>query len=1311
MVVLSEPGGGKTSLLKSLAARLGVVSVTANVFSFRGCSIENAPLVIDAFDELAKIDQSGINKLLANASFATPTHLIISSRSSEWDMAATQIYTDFLGHAPLVVKLCEFNEDEQRAIFSNYVPGESFENFRNEVAKFDLGGLLPNPQFLLLFADAYVESGRSFQNKRSIFAMAVDRLAKEVNSKAANKLNPASIADKVKAGSEVFAKILLSGAEGVTANEASENRIYPLLGSMLGRVRPVADILATRLFKPGDLIDQHRPVHKVVAEYCAAEYLTKRIVDPSDPLTLSRCLPIIAPNSTVRDELRGLLGWMAALGNRAIEEAVINLDPYAILANGDPSQLERSSKRLLIKKLKAVESKDPYFRRNDSWRRFSAVGFFTEDFIEEVRPLLKLSNDGHLRDLILELLVDSKAAGMLEKELQQILLAFDDSDNSRLLASRGLSSIEGRNHQADISCLISEASEISLRIAASIIEAIGASALSRSYLYSFFSACTALYPEADGYYERDIGSRYFIKQLICTLNGDLVTWLMDRLTEGLTCSCRKEYWECGCRTGISKVVGSLLDHYFELVDAPYNSSRIWGWLRDLNFHSHRTASQSKSVDILKRDVALREGILAHAFGSSYSRDDIFETRIQKFEFHSHSGLQLYREDELFLVQYAFEHDNPALWFSFLKGHHYHRSVDKQGPDNFRRYLRQQALAKPRFMKEWVVFNRAMAIAQSTSGMAKLRRRGMRGLKQRTKAAEARAKYFQDNRQLIEGGRHLGYLSRMADLTLIQPDRIREEFGDETIVKNALRNCLSFVAPHIPNLSKLAELQCSSQFVAAERILLASCAEIMRADHSLAEVDIALLPALRVHIDRSYSGLDRKLQGDLKSEIDKIIFQDADDMEVFLREYIEPQLENVFCARPDVFLMLNDDTFLMLRSKLSIEWLQKFSALNIDVLTALFDTAAELSDRGDLIRLIEIRCSEIEGQVSEPLASTESSHLKDFWYTRALYFLKDISSNLKAWIEGNGDLIHVFYQRSDRLGIYNHPAWPTLSASKVEMILNANVEKWAKVDLPSHWGTDSPHEENAYRFLTNLVWSLNTLDIDEALSVIPGLLSDERFSDMHKDLNSIYSGLTRKKALRDFLPPSPSDIVEFLDSGAIVTVESLRQAVVQELQNFQGAIDGGEFNTAQVFYDSGKRLDEVPASLIVAERLHLRLEPLGMSITPEHQMKDAKRSDFTVSKLVDGRRRLLVTEVKGQWHKELYSAPLTQLYARYSINPDAENQGIYIVLWYGEDELVANRKIHGITTAHELKASIERVLPQILVGLVDVVVLDVSKRQS
>ena len=51
---------------------------------------------------------------------------------------------------------------------------------------------------------------------------------------------------------------------------------------------------------------------------------------------------MIAPNSTVRNELRGLLGWMASLGGRDTQQTIVKLDPYTVFANGDASQLEPS---------------------------------------------------------------------------------------------------------------------------------------------------------------------------------------------------------------------------------------------------------------------------------------------------------------------------------------------------------------------------------------------------------------------------------------------------------------------------------------------------------------------------------------------------------------------------------------------------------------------------------------------------------------------------------------------------------------------------------------------------------------------------------------------------------------------------------------------------------------------------------------------------------------------------------------------------------------------------------------------------------
>ncbi len=116
IVVLAEPGAGKTRLMESLAQQLGASLVTANRFAHTGARTDGSPLLIDAYDELAKVDTSGIYKMLTAAHAANPTNLVISSRSSEWDNAASNALSEFFDEPPLIARLSEFTEDEQRRI-------------------------------------------------------------------------------------------------------------------------------------------------------------------------------------------------------------------------------------------------------------------------------------------------------------------------------------------------------------------------------------------------------------------------------------------------------------------------------------------------------------------------------------------------------------------------------------------------------------------------------------------------------------------------------------------------------------------------------------------------------------------------------------------------------------------------------------------------------------------------------------------------------------------------------------------------------------------------------------------------------------------------------------------------------------------------------------------------------------------------------------------------------------------------------------------------------------------------------------------
>ncbi|HBR4530316.1 TPA: hypothetical protein ACQ29M_004183, partial [Klebsiella pneumoniae] len=642
-------------------------------------------------------------------------------------------------------------------------------------------------------------------------------------------------------------------------------------------------------------------------------------------------------------------------------------------------------------------------------------------------------------------------------------------------------------------------------------------------------------------------------------------------------------------------------------------------------------------------------------------------------------------------------------------HQRYKNKEEQGPDDLRAQMRQHALSKPVFMREWARFNNGMKLSEQEHLFWRFRHnRSMKRHDRKRREIHARnIKFVSENKEIIERGRHWGCLVRFAELVLMDPAKIELEFGDEKLVRAALRNCLDFITPEVPTLPELAALQCESKYRHSETVLYAACLEILRAEGNLECVNIELLTALRTNIHMGYNSVSTEERDALQAEVDRLIFPDSESAEKYLRQYVEPQLAQP-CPHPEIWMLSGEEVFCHSRAQLSIEWLRRFTDLSLDSADTLFEIAAQYGDREDLKEVITERCSDMMSGWPNLTENEDIERKRIFWLVREFYFLENITATYWAWLKSDKENLLHFYERSGRMSRSEHRAWPELTSMKVEAILDAFIEHWPHVDLPDSWGSDSPKEEKAYRFLNDLIWSINSDTPDDAIPVLDRLLNDPRFTNLHKELQSIHAAQIRKKALRDFEPPTPDEIIQRLDCDSVVTVEGLRQLVLQELHDFQKAIDGGEFNSADRFYEKNERLDEVKSTEIIAERLNLRLQPQGIAITPEHQLKGQNRSDFTASKLIGGKRRLLVTEVKGQWHRELYSAASAQLYDRYSIHPDAEQQGIFLVIWFGESETVAGRKNHGIKTAQDLKVSIDAVLPTDLRSLIDVFVLDVSR---
>lgn len=123
-VVLAEPGAGKTRLLSAISSRLGVVAEKASIFRSKTSIPATNVLILDALDEVSKLDSSDIDAVLVKAQESGASKVVLASRSSEWEEARSVFIRDCFRTDPMVVRLKPFDDAEQKELFLDYKPGD-----------------------------------------------------------------------------------------------------------------------------------------------------------------------------------------------------------------------------------------------------------------------------------------------------------------------------------------------------------------------------------------------------------------------------------------------------------------------------------------------------------------------------------------------------------------------------------------------------------------------------------------------------------------------------------------------------------------------------------------------------------------------------------------------------------------------------------------------------------------------------------------------------------------------------------------------------------------------------------------------------------------------------------------------------------------------------------------------------------------------------------------------------------------------------------------------------------------------------------
>lgn len=1288
LIVVAEPGAGKSSILRNIAKRFNTKPVKASVFErFRSPCI-----VVDAFDEVARTDVSALRAALKELRHTDAKRTVISSRSSEWHEAETRFVEDLLGIKPAIARLIPLSETQQRTIFQNRHPDADFERFLSEVSEKNLLPILGNPEFLNIFSDAFIEAGGFLRGRAATFSAAVRHLARESNPAVSARYAPTT-EQKIGWADEIFARLLLSGSGGVAVSEPSEGATFPRLEDLGIGNHQVHSILDTRLFQPAAGHDRHEPVHRMIAEFCAARALSKRITAPHNSFSLQQCLALIAPNGFVRDDLSGLAAWLAALGNQEIQDAIIKIAPYTVFANGDPESLTATSRGKIISKLRDLVREDPYFRGQDRWKKFSAPGFFTPDLVEEIKPLLAVDGAEELQALFLELLHGSDAVKYFIPEISNLVVHGSADSLSRNTALDCLLSSD-ENIRPVLKELIASGDRHSMLLAAQAFTDAANVVFPEEYFLNFFEQCLKFSPHQRRALlnnDEDISELYYLRISKLIHKKDLCVRILRHLAQHANCSCALESGDCQCKDQVTNISTYILDRYVELSNYTLSSDEVWTLIEPMNYRGLEIGRERASYKILANNRELRRDIQGRIFTARLTEADLICIDFDKF----HPGLRFQEGDSLALFQSAFDTENVLLWDFLIPRIFAYNPENNKEAIEIRSLARKHAQQSAEFLRKWSKSQeRRKKIIKEDQIRRKLRKR----MERRSKVKQSRAvQHVKSNTQFIESGANYQWIDRITRQYLHYPNEIEEFTYGLINIPVMFENFLTHIETDIPSLEDCA----TDNLFWKQRAILAACLSEFRATGSVTRLNRNFLLIARTQF-KSYNGIDETERSLFQSEVDKAVFATTKDEENFLQSYLAAQLQcgEISCDFHQLQSLPNSAHHLKTKPAL---WLEQYPNASEHSQQRLFHLLESYGSKAELIKIIEMKCD----QLNSDKDGNTSDDLRRFWLLQHFWHSAEINLNFWDQLKNDENLIFELSNMNDmRRG--TTLAFDTLSASKISLILKTFVELWPPVPLPDHWGTGSPKPEIAFRFLKDLPWKLSAEQNPDDISNIEALLEDSRMVPFRKSLKNRLMACKKASALKDHVPPGAAEICSALDQGKPASVEHMRIILVEFFDRLQKDIFGGDLGLVNQFYSGTERLNENEATQRVVNWMRPRLEPLGFIDVIEHQLANENRCDITATIQAPTGRKMLVIEAKGQWNRGVLSAAKTQLFGQYSIHPTAEEQGIYLVYWYGANEKVAGRQVHDFKSAADLKLHLETNLPSMLKEKIDVVVLDLTR---
>ncbi len=1316
LVILGEPGMGKTELLKKLSPRIeGAKYTRATALVRNPKRLEGAegPLVIDALDEVAAFQEGDPlhNVLTALAKIGCPD-FIISCRSADWRSVSARIdISDDYGREPNRWTLQPISlEQATKFLTQRGLSNDAAYSLLQKLDEQNLSDLYGNPLTLdMLSKLTDLACSPSAITRVQLFAKAVDVLRLESNNRhQKSKLSGLTKDESLDGAGALFASLLISGKGFIATTQHAvdeDDRVLVSEVSGLPGGHTANDIYKSRLFKADDASDKLLPVHRTIAEFLGARWLAKQI--EHNHRVASRVFSLISVEGRVPASLRGLHAWLAQSPELAAH--VIKNDPYGLLRYGDPNTLSVDDSLLLLDALEDLGDFDPYFRAED-WTSYTALALASSQRLEtRLKEIIGSERTGfHLRTLLLEIM---HGTPLVKKLMDQVVPIV--TNENRYYAERSDAAdalLSDPSLSLDWDKLIEElrtaGTEDSTRLAISLVSTIGPENFSPDFIALCVLTDVGLDPDQKS--NKDKTYTGTLSELTRILPSSYIPTILDNIVDqtienddGQTAN--RDNWDSWHE--LSAFVHKLVRRYISEPDA--NAASVWAWLF---FFAKKGAYQDDERELTKifqDNEFLRRSIQKHALESPTveKKGSLFTYWLST----ASPGLHPTIEDVAFLLN-----DLGLRGLKTENDRHAFRSLVRQAFQEGEiiepiKSLATQVANGDRELLEFLSPTLSQDEKERSEAVQKFEaERQKRKEEKQARWAKDRSEFLA-NLDKVKSGEPAwiinlakAYLGLFSDLgSETEPkERIGEWLGDD-ITDAALTGFEATLHRRdLPRSLDIAKLYARGKYYQIIHPIIAGLAERWRTGIGFVDLPFDVVTAGWFGLMGEMIEHRARSEG-LKDAIQDYIATNPEKFETALRDWFESYFEIRNGHIIGLYAFVHDVRFADLSVKLAADWLQKFATLSLESETDLVHCLihAPQGHNGPYWTILK-KLAKQRLNVSE----TEVERKRLWQAVDFLVSLDDESDFVVANNTPEPELL--WYIRSlvsfDRL----EPSKPfQLSTSQLYWIIKKFRVIWPHTERPPGMTTGDINPWDASRFIEWLIRSLSSRTSDDAVERLFELSKTE---DEYTTLIRAAAADQRRAIIEnDFQSPTLVELRSALEDQPPKSAAELKAVVLSSLENLQRSLKGNATNTVRHFYtDAGMPRIENDCRDLLVDVLEL---PFEIQKIPEEAMPAGKRADvgFRLSRI------RVPMETKGQWNRRVWDAASLQLDTLYAVDHQAYGCGIYVVFWFGRKAPPGRRlkrppeQYQSPKSPEEMQLILEDLVPEGRRDAISVFVLDLE----